>query len=78
MCIRDSLMIGANPAVQIISNFGEMLSLKLCLIYLAAGVLALVLARLAYGKAKLEKVGDSMMFRTDVYKRQAYGLQYRL
>ena len=60
----ENLMIGANPAVQIISNFGEMLSLKLCLIYLAAGVLALVLARLAYGKAKLEKVGDSMMFRT--------------
>ena len=60
----ENLMIGANPAVQIISNFGEMLSLKLCLIYLAAGVLALVLARLAYGKAKLEKVGDSLMFRT--------------
>ena len=60
----ENLMLGANPAVQIISKFGEMLSLKLCLIYLAAGVLALVLARLAYGKAKLEKVGDSMMFRT--------------
>ncbi len=60
----ENLMLGANPAVQIISKFGEMLSLKLCLIYLAAGMLALVLARLAYGKAKLEKVGDSMMFRT--------------
>ncbi len=60
----ENLMLGANPAVQIFSKFGEMLSLKLCLIYLAAGVLALVLARLAYGKAKLEKVGDSMMFRT--------------
>ena len=60
----ENLMLGANPAVQIFSKFGEMLSLRLCLIYLAAGVLALVLARLAYGKAKLEKVGDSMMFRT--------------
>ena len=59
-----NLMIGSNPAVQIFANFGEMISLKLCLLYLAAGVLALVLARLAYGKAKLEKVGDSMIFRT--------------
>ena len=59
----ESLMLEANPVFRIISGWGESPGLALEMKYLAAAVIMLCLARFAYGKAKLEKVGDSMIFR---------------
>ena len=59
----ESLMLDANPVFRIISGWGESPGIALEMKYLAAAVIMLCLARFAYGKAKLEKVGDSMIFR---------------
>ncbi len=59
----ESLMLEANPIFRIISGWGDSPGLALEMKYLAAAVIMLCLARFAYGKAKLEKVGDSMIFR---------------
>ena len=59
----ESLMLDANPVFRIISGWGDSPGLALEMKYLAAAVIMLCLARFAYGKAKLEKVGDSMIFR---------------
>ena len=60
----ENLMLSANPALRVFACFGDMLSAKFCLLYLLVGLAALVLARTAYAKAKLEKVGDSMIFKS--------------
>lgn len=59
----ESLMRNANPLIRLVFGWGENAGLHLELTYLLAGVLMLALARFAYGRAKLEKVGDSMIFR---------------
>lgn len=59
----ETLMLDANPVFRIISGWGDSPGLALEMKYLAAAVIMLCLARFAYGKAKLEKVGDSMIFR---------------
>ena len=59
----ESLMTDANPLIRLVFGWGENAGLHLELTYLLAGVLMLALARFAYGRAKLEKVGDSMIFR---------------
>ena len=59
----ESLMRNANPLIRLVFGWGENAGLHLELTYLLAGVLILALARFAYGRAKLEKVGDSMIFR---------------
>ena len=59
----ESLMLEANPVFRIISGWGDSPGIALEMKYLAAAVIMLCLARFAYGKAKLEKVGDSMIFR---------------
>ncbi|MCI5533807.1 MAG: hypothetical protein MR440_03450 [Firmicutes bacterium] len=58
----ETLMRDANPLLRLVFGWGTGPGLQLELAYLLAGVLMLVLARFAYGRAKLEKVGDSMIF----------------
>ncbi len=59
----EDFMINSNPIFSIISNYGESLPLENILIFGAAGLIMLVLASIAYSRAKLERVGDSMMYR---------------
>lgn len=62
--LAENLMLGSNPIFRVIANYGNgSLGAGICTAYLAAGLLGLILARVAYGKAKLEKVGDSMIFK---------------
>lgn len=64
--LAENLMLGSNPILKVISHYGsgtDSLGGGICTAYLAAGLLGLILARVAYGKAKLEKVGDSMIFK---------------
>ena len=59
----EKLMTDANPLLRLVFGWGENAGLHLELTYLLAGLLMLVLARFAYGRAKLERVGDSMIFK---------------
>ncbi len=59
----ETLMCDANPVIRIIVGWGEDPGIGLEMKYLAAAVAMLVLARFAYGRAKLERVGDAMIFR---------------
>lgn len=58
----ETLMRDANPLIRLVFGWGADPGLQLELAYLLAGLLMLVLARFAYGRAKLERVGDSMIF----------------
>ncbi len=58
----ETLMRDANPLIRLVFGWGAGPGLQLELAYLLAGLLMLVLARFAYGRAKLERVGDSMIF----------------
>ena len=58
----ETLMKDANPLIRLVFGWGASAGLQLELTYLLAGVLMLILARFAYGRAKLERVGDSMIF----------------
>ena len=59
----ERLMTDFIPLIRIVCGWGSATSWKLNLAYLAAGIVMLILAGFAYGKAKLEKVGDSMIFK---------------
>ncbi len=59
----QNLMLEANPIIRKLSYWNEGAGLALEMKYLAAAIVLLILARFAYGRAKLEKVGDSMIFR---------------
>ena len=61
--LMEKIMLNSNPVFSIISGWGEnFLSIKLLGIYVLVTILAIGLARFAYGKAKLEKVGDTVIF----------------
>ncbi len=60
--LADSIICNSNPVFKIVDSWGGEFTTGAHLAYLAAGIIMLVLARVAYQKAKLEKVGDSMMF----------------
>lgn len=54
----------SNPIIYLMSNwYGDSISLSLTLTYLVCGLVMLILAGLAYERARLERVGDSMMYR---------------
>ena len=57
----ERLMTDSIPLICIVCGWGS--AAKLNLAYLAAGIGMLALARFAYSRAKLEKVGDSMIFK---------------
>ncbi len=59
----QNLMLEANPIIRKLSYWNEGAGLALEMKYLAAAIVLLILARFAYGRARLEKVGDSMIFR---------------
>lgn len=59
----ERLMTDANPLIRLVFGWGAGAGLRLDLAYLLAGLIMLVLARFAYGRAKLERVGDSMIFK---------------
>ncbi len=59
----QNLMLEANPIIRKLSYWNEGAGLALDMKYLAAAIVLLILARFAYGRARLEKVGDSMIFR---------------
>lgn len=62
--IIENFMLRANPIFYIFSTLGSQgLTTKMGFAYFFSGLFMLVLARLAYDKAKLEKVGDSMIFK---------------
>ena len=62
--IIEKFMLRANPIFYIFSTLGSQgLTTKMGFAYFFSGLFMLVLARLAYDKAKLEKVGDSMIFK---------------
>ncbi|MCI8610157.1 MAG: hypothetical protein HFE73_10975 [Firmicutes bacterium] len=58
-----NFMDNANPLLHIAFNPRDTISMGLLLGYLASGIVMIVLAGIAYEKAKLERVGDSMMYR---------------
>ena len=59
----QNLMLEANPLIRKLAYWNQGAGIALEMKYLGAAIIMLVLARFAYGKAKLEKVGDSMIFR---------------
>ncbi len=59
----QNLMLEANPIIRKLSYWNEGAGIALEMKYLAAAIVLLILARFAYGRARLEKVGDSMIFR---------------
>ncbi|MGN0714365.1 MAG: hypothetical protein ACI4LN_00990 [Anaerovoracaceae bacterium] len=58
-------MTRSNPLLYLVTEMwgGEAMPLSLTLTYLAVGLVMLTLAGLAYERARLERVGDSMMYR---------------
>lgn len=61
----EEIITRSNPIFRIVVGWGddEDFSIAVNMKYLIAGLIMLVLSRVAYAKAKLEKVGDSMIFR---------------
>lgn len=61
----EEIITKSNPIFRIIVGWGddEDFSIAVNMKYLIAGLIMLVLSRVAYAKAKLERVGDSMIFR---------------
>ena len=60
--VAKSIMENSNPIFTILMTWGTKFSTELHIGYLLAGIIMLVLARVAYQKSRLEKVGDSMIF----------------
>ncbi len=60
----EAIMLNSNPILSMLTQgYDEGFTLLSELKYLLAGIVMLLLARIAYAKAKLERVGDSMIFR---------------
>lgn len=60
----EAIMLNSNPILSMLTqSYDEGFTLLSELKYLLAGIFMLLLARIAYAKAKLERVGDSMIFR---------------
>ena len=60
----EAIMLNSNPILSMLTqSYDEVFTLLSELKYLLAGIVMLLLARIAYAKAKLERVGDSMIFR---------------
>ncbi len=59
----ERFLFDTNPLLYQISENGEWFGAGRILIYLAAGLLFAVISALLYNRAKLEHVGDSMLFR---------------
>lgn len=60
----EAIMLNSNPILSLLTQgYNDGFTLLSELKYLLAGVVMLLLARIAYAKAKLERVGDSMIFR---------------
>lgn len=60
-----NLMENSNPLLRLVMETGsdDPVPLSAALLYLAAGLVMVILAGLAYERARLERVGDSMMYR---------------
>ena len=61
----EDFMSRSNPLLYLLTEMwnGNAMPLSLTLAYLAVGLILLILAGLAYERARLERVGDSMMYR---------------
>ena len=61
----EDFMSRSNPLLYLVTEMwnGKAMPAPLTLAYLAVGLILLILAGLAYERARLERVGDSMMYR---------------
>ncbi len=61
----EDFMSRSNPLLYLVTEMwnGKAMPVPLTLAYLAVGLILLILAGLAYERARLERVGDSMMYR---------------
>ncbi len=61
----EDFMSRSNPLLYLLTEMwnGNAMPVPLTLAYLAVGLILLILAGLAYERARLERVGDSMMYR---------------
>ncbi len=61
----EDFMSRSNPLLYLLTEMwnGNAMPVPLTLSYLAVGLILLILAGLAYERARLERVGDSMMYR---------------
>ena len=61
----EDFMSRSNPLLYLLTEMwnGNTMPVPLTLAYLAVGLILLILAGLAYERARLERVGDSMMYR---------------
>lgn len=61
----EDFMSRSNPLLYLVTEIwnGKAMPVPLTLAYLAVGLILLILAGLAYERARLERVGDSMMYR---------------
>ena len=55
-------MSDANPVLYLLFRSGDAMPVPAMAAYFAVGLVMLLLAGLAYGRARLERVGDSMMY----------------